>query len=140
MTDAAFVDLFERRALPFAEWTHRAHLRVAFVYLRQYGLDDGIDRLRSGIKAYNAANNVPETPLRGYNETTTVAFARIVYAVMRAYEAELPAADGEAFCDLHPQLLSKHILRLFYSPQRRLDPAAKTTFLEPDLAPLPIFR
>jgi hypothetical protein len=38
---------------------------------------------------------------------------------------------------MHPQLMSNYVLRFFYSPQRIMLPIAKTTFVEPDLAPLP---
>jgi hypothetical protein len=38
---------------------------------------------------------------------------------------------------MHPQLMTKHALRLFYSPQRRMHPDAKGRFIEPDLTPLP---
>jgi len=137
MTDNEFIEAFEACTLPFDQWTHRAHVRVAYVYLDRYGLEAGIDRMRVGIKAYNAANSVPEGPLVGYNETTTVAFAHIVYAVMRAYAQSHPVDGSEAFCDMHPQLMSSRVLRLFYSPQRRGLPEAKAVFVEPDLAPLP---
>jgi hypothetical protein len=33
--------------------------------------------------------------------------------------------------------MTRHALRLFYSPARRADPRAKTEFVEPDLARLP---
>jgi hypothetical protein len=33
--------------------------------------------------------------------------------------------------------MTKHALRLFYSPNRRTHPLAKTAFVAPDLAPLP---
>ena len=137
MKDDEFVQQFESRTLPFESWTHRAHVRLAFIYCRRHGVDDAIERLRRGIKAYNAANDVPEGPMVGYNETQTVAFARIIHAVMTAYEGLYPAHDGEGFCDLHPELMSKYILRFFYSPERRGHPDAKTSFVEPDLAPLP---
>ncbi len=38
---------------------------------------------------------------------------------------------------MHPQLMTNHIIRLFYSPTRRMDPLAKSTFVPPDLAALP---
>jgi hypothetical protein len=128
---------FEQRTLPFKQWTHRAHVKVAFLYLRSHPFDEALARMRAGVKAYNAANNVPEGPQRGYNETTTHAFMRLVDATMRAYGEMFPTPDADSFCDTHPQLLSKHVLRLFYSPQRRGQPEAKTRFVEPDLAPLP---
>ncbi len=73
----------------------------------------------------------------GYNETTTVAFTHLVAAVMNAYGGVFPTVTADEFCDRHPQLMSPHVLRLFYSPARRTDPAAKTHFVPPDLAPLP---
>ncbi len=136
-SDDDLISAFESCALPFEEWTHRAHVRVAFIALRRWGWERGVDFLRAGIQRYNAANDVPEGPKSGYNETTTVAFARLIHAVMTAYEPAFPAPDSETFCETHPQLMHKHVLRFFYSPERRLHPDAKTTFVEPDLAPLP---
>ncbi len=56
---------------------------------------------------------------------------------MSAYGQTFPTPDAESFCDTHPQLQTRHVLRLFYSPERRMHPLAKTQFVEPDLAPLP---
>ena len=96
--------------------------------------------MRAGVKAYNAAHNVPDGPTEGYHETTTHAFLHLIHATMRAYSKVFPTPDAEAFCETHPQLLTKHVLRLFYSPERRLHSDAKTRFVEPDLAPLPVVR
>ena len=137
MSDEELLRRFRDRSLPFTEWTHRAHVRVAFLTLREMPYEAALERLRGEIKAYNAANDRPEGPLEGYNETTTAAFLRLVDATMRAYGGVLPTPDSEAFCEAHPQLLTKHVLRLFYSPERRLHPEAKVRFVEPDLAPLP---
>lgn len=65
---------------------------------------------------------------------------RIIHAVMSEYESVFPTRTADEFCDAHPQLLSKHILRLYYSPDQRMHPDAKTTFVEPDLARLPQAR
>jgi hypothetical protein len=89
------------------------------------------------VQRYNAANNVPNGPTSGYNETTTHAFLHLVAAVKAAYGKSHSVDGADAFCDAHPQLMTKHALRLFYSPQCRMDPRAKTEFVEPDLAPLP---
>jgi hypothetical protein len=140
MSDGEFLASFEACTLPFEQWTHRAHVKVAYLYLRRYSFDEALGRMRAGIKGYNAANKVPEGPSSGYNETTTRAFLHIVAAVMGAYGGTHPVEDAEGFCDMHPQLMSKHVLRLFYSPQRRMDPRAKVEFVEPDLAPLPEIR
>jgi hypothetical protein len=39
MTDRQFLRAFEMRTLPFNQWTHRAHVKVAFLYLRDFPFD-----------------------------------------------------------------------------------------------------
>jgi hypothetical protein len=138
MDDAEFFRQFEDCALPFDQWTHRAHVKVAYLYLRQFPFGEALDHIRPRIKRYNAAHNVPEDlPTRGYNETTTHALLHLIAAVMQAYEKTHPVQTADEFCDMHPQLMSKHVLRFFYTPDRRMHPQTKTQFIEPDLAPLP---
>ena len=54
VTDDEFLSAFETHTLPFAEWTHRAHVKVAFLYLRDLPLDAALDKVPPGIRAYNA--------------------------------------------------------------------------------------
>ena len=137
MTDEAFLQAFETLTLPFDQWTHRAHVKVAFIYLSRHSFDTALANMRSGISAYNARHDVPDSPTSGYNETTTRAFLQLIAATMHAYGSVFPTPDSDSFCDTHPQLTTRHALRLFYSPERRMDPRTKTQFVEPDLAPLP---
>lgn len=137
MDDNELLNQFEACALPFDQWTHRTHVKVAFLYLRANSFEEALKTLRVGIKAYNKANDVPDGELTGYNETTTHALLHLIKATMCAYEETHPAETADEFCDTHPQLMSKHVLRFFYSPERRLHPEAKRRFIEPDLAPLP---
>jgi hypothetical protein len=138
MDDADLLQQFESCSLPFSQWTHRCHVKVAYLILSKYPFDEALARIKASIQAYNKFNRVPDDgPLQGYNETTTQALAHIIAAVMQAYRETHPVSNADAFYDMHPQLASKHILRLFYSPQRRMHPLAKTQFIEPDLAPLP---
>lgn len=140
MDDSELLRAFEDGTLPQHGWTHRAHVKVAYLYLRDGSLEGAVAKMRSGILALNAVHGVPDGPTSGYNETTTVAFLRIVEAVMTVYADKLRTATADEFCDTHPQLLSKHLLRLFYSPGRRSHPDAKTRFIEPDLTALPQSR
>ena len=140
MTDEEFLAAFESRTLPFAQWTHRAHVKVAYLVLNKMPFDAALAHVREHIKRYNAANNVPESATSGYNETTTHAFLHLIAAVKAAYGGTHAVDCSGAFCDAHPQLMTRHALRLFYSPQRRMDPRAKTEFVEPDLTPLPQIR
>lgn len=137
LSDEEFLRQFEDRSLPFHKWTHRAHVKVAYLYLRHHSFEAALKKIRANIKAYNGVNNVPEEQFSGYNETTTQTFLRLVRATMDAYEGIFPSANADAFCDTHPQLRTKHLMRLFFTPERRQHPDAKEQFVTPDLAQLP---
>ncbi|KAF0246137.1 MAG: hypothetical protein FD180_968 [Planctomycetota bacterium] len=134
LDDDAFIAAFEARTLPFRNWTHRSHIRLAWNYLKRHGFEGALERASRGIAAYNAANAVPEGPTMGYHQTVTTAWLRIVDATMRA---QAPCATSREFCDAQPHLMRRTVLRLFYSPARIMSAEAKRTFVEPDLAPLP---
>lgn len=132
--DAAFIDAFEKLTLPFAEWCHAAHIRMAWIYLTRHGFDGALARARRGIQAYNKANHVVDAPLSGYHETITQAWLRVVGATMRGQD---PCATSMEFLDAQPHLRVRTLLRVFYSKARILSPDAKSTFVRPDLTALP---
>ena len=141
MDDETFLSQFESCTLPFEQWTHRAHVKVAWLYLTAHPFDEALDRIRDGIKAYNAANDVPEGPGVGYSETMTQAFMRIIHATMEAYGELFPAETADKFCDTHPHLLHRTLLGVFYSPRGRSDlELEKHSFVEPDMCPLPFYE
>ena len=137
LTDADLLAAFESQSISRPDWTHRAHVKVGYLYLTKFPFPEALEKIRAGIQKLNASNKVEESPTSGYNETTTVAFAHLVAATIAAYSPVFPTPTAEAFCDTHRHLLSPTILRLYYSPKRRMHPDAKATFIEPDLAPLP---
>jgi hypothetical protein len=71
MNDADLLQGFEDCSLPEDLWDHRAHIRVASMYATRLELAEGISRMRSGIKAYGKARDVPEALDSGYHETIT---------------------------------------------------------------------
>ena len=134
MTDAELITRFESQSISRTEWTHRLHVRMAYVYLQQHAFDAALERIRRGIQLLNAANHVPEGPQAGYNETMTVAWARLVHTTLIE---QGPEATSDEFVDRHPHLLCSTLLRLFYSRTIWAAQDCKTQFVEPDLAPLP---
>jgi hypothetical protein len=134
MEDETFLARFEAAEIPLEEWNHRAHLRVAWTYLRRHGLEAGTDHMRAGILRFNAAKGIEDGLDHGYHETLTVAWLRILDAMIKAHGAEESAT---AFLDRHTELHSKALLRLYYTKDRILSWDAKRRFVEPDLAPLP---
>jgi hypothetical protein len=137
MDEEALLAGFEACTLPREQWTHRAHLTVAYLYLRQYPFAEALERIRARIQAYNASHHVPEGPLMGYNETMTQAWLRIVHATLCE---QGPRATAAEFLDEHPHLTQRTLLRLYYSRDIWTTRDCKQTFVEPDLAPLPTPR
>ena len=137
MNDDEFLRQFESCTFPHAEWHHREHVKLAYLYAVRYGLDGAANKLRDGIRAFNAATNTPDTPTRGYHETMTQAWLRIVHTTIQEYGT---SATADEFFETHPQLSQKKILRLFYSPELFMAPHAKYEFVEPDLTSLPKAR
>lgn len=137
LADDPFLQAFETCSIPLESWSHRCHVRMAYLYLSRHGYDDGLRRIRDGINALNDSHGdkIPKDQVdRGYHETLTVAWARIIAAVIRHWGA---GADFEAFAAEHPHLLSKRLTRVFYSRARMMTWDAKRAFVEPDLLPLP---
>jgi hypothetical protein len=75
MTDQELLEAFEGCILPAANWTHEAHVRIAWIYLRRNEAAAALDLIRRGITRYN------ERVLRkpgAYHETITVAYTRLI--------------------------------------------------------------
>jgi len=132
--DAAFIDAFEKGTLPFGEWCHGAHIRMAWIYVTRHGLEGALPRARGGIQAYNRANHVVDAPTSGYHETITQAWLRVVHATIRGQD---PCATSLEFLEAQPHLRVRTLLRVFYSKARIMSPEAKAAFVAPDLGALP---
>jgi hypothetical protein len=132
--DETFLKQFESAAWPLQDWHHQQHIKIAYLYLRRYPFDAAIAKMCSGVKKYNAAHNVPEGLDRGYHETMTQAWMRLVYFTLCEYG---PAENADAFYELNPQLSQKKTLRFFYTKGTCMSPNAKAEFVPPDLIPFP---
>src|SRR5687767_9152192 len=84
VNDHEILRLFEDCSLPFSEWTHRAHIKDAYLYLRDDDYHTALAKMRRGVQAYNAAHDVPESDTTGYNETTTCAMMQIIATTIAA--------------------------------------------------------
>jgi len=128
--DAEFLERFESCELPESEWTHLAHIRVAWICLQLEAPQAAVDRIRGGILHYNT--DVLRRPHR-YHDTVTVAFTRLVFARMR---------EGEAWRDFSTRiddLLDPNvpILGKYYSAGLLDSDEARRRYVTPDLRPLP---
>ncbi len=134
MDDATLIREFEAGTVPPDAWHHREHVRAAYLYLCTHGFDEALRRMRAGLERLNAAHRTPVALDRGYHETLTVAWLRVVAATLRACG---PAETSDAFCDAQPHLTQPTLMRLYYSRDRIMSWDAKRAFVEPDVGPLP---
>jgi len=122
------------RSLPKAEWTHAAHFAAAFWLLRRP--DMHALRVMPGlIRAYNEATGVPNTSTGGYHETITL-------GSLRAARAWLAERTDRVLYEAVNELLASEYgrsdwLLAFWSKPLLFSVAARTTWVEPDLRPLP---
>jgi hypothetical protein len=131
MTDDEFLAAFE--ACTLDEFHHRDHVKVVYLYLRRHPVDDAIAKVRAGLQGLAAAWGAPVDDLeRGYHETITQAWVRLVHVALSVGGA---TQNADAFCDEHPKLMEKRYLHSFYSRERLTSWEAKRGFVEPDLAP-----
>ncbi|MBI3726596.1 hypothetical protein HY251_21945 [bacterium] len=132
MTDDEFLRAFETCALARADWTHRAHVRMAWLRLTRLPFDEALLRIREGIRKLNTE----VLKSAGYHETVTVAFTRIIHERIGSEGAAIPF---ETFASRHADLLDREckVLLKYYSRELIHSPRAKESFVEPDVSPLP---
>jgi len=126
---------FEHGTLPKAQWTHRAHLTVACWYLVCYAEPEATRRIREGINRYNTAQGVVTTRERGYHETMTLFWIRMVRSYLAKATLESPIAhlvNGLVAC-----YSDKNLPFEYYSRERLMSWEARMEWTEPDLKLLP---
>jgi hypothetical protein len=126
---------FSEGTLPATAWTHREHLRMAWMFTQRHELDEAHLLMRVGIIRLNAAHGLVETAQRGYHETITRVWLIVIRALLR--EERSRSETSSAFVDSHHEQLGKDALLKHYSRERLMSVAARARFVDPDLAPLP---
>jgi hypothetical protein len=129
LNDETFLNAFASGALDPVQFTHEAHLRLAWLHLRLYDRDAAIRNVTEQIRHYDQRHGKGDK----YHCTLTVAAMLLLEGMMKRSAAE----DFPSFLGHHPELVhefGKLILR-HYSPDRLASLAARWEFLEPDLLP-----
>lgn len=128
--EAGFLRSFEDCTLPPGEWTHLAHIRMAWLCLGADAFAPALGRIRAGILRYNGE---VLDKLSEYHETVTVAYARLIASQMR------PGESWEQFSRRNEDLFARSppALGKFYSMARLMSVEARQAFIEPDLCDLP---
>jgi hypothetical protein len=129
--DASLLRAFECCALTPAQLPHRAHLRLAFIYLRLHPFDVALATLRKRLQAFLAHHG---KPLSVYHETLTHAWLLAVRHFMQAQPAALSSHEFLRHC---PALLDKKIMETHYTTKRLMSAVARARFVAPDRDPIP---
>lgn len=125
MTDEEFLRALESCELPQGDFGHAAHVRAAYLYLRQAeDFAAALVRIRRAIRNYASHLGQPGR----YHETITVAYLALIqqHICERGHGGEWPV-----FALDNPELLRPGLLREFY-PQAQLESEmARNVFLLP---------
>jgi hypothetical protein len=127
---------FQERTLTHAEWTHSAHVAVGTWYVHQYGASDALVRLRREIPRLNDVHGTPNSDMRGYHETITQAYVRLIAATLTTH----PCADAAAAVRIvmDGPLARSSALLDYYSRGLLMSVAARRGWVDPDLRALPL--
>jgi flavin reductase (DIM6/NTAB) family NADH-FMN oxidoreductase RutF len=127
--DQVFMKALEENTLDTRKWMHRAHLRLAWNYIRDLGKDAAEPVIKQTIKSrfINASN-------KHYHETITTFYISLMSAAIRSQTEE---GDFFALVEQFPQLLDPKTIDHYYTHEQLYSEKARTTFVPPDLKPLP---
>lgn len=126
LSDAEFLRQFDAGTLDLAAFDHAAHLRAAWLCLRDAPFRDAVGRLRRGLKRLAISAGKPQR----YHETITVAYARLVHRQMRFLGKDLPY---DQFREGSPELFAPDLaaLKAIYPADILESPEARKTFVPP---------
>jgi hypothetical protein len=124
MSDEELIHRFENGAVD--SFHHADHVRLAFVYLRQYPALQALEKFASALKRFASARG--KTQL--YHETITHAY----FFLIRERMARSEGADWEEFARQNSDLLQwkDGILNRYYQQATLQSDLARTVFIFPD--------
>ncbi len=130
MDDKTFLQAFEDSTLAPHLFPHRAHIRMAWLYLREFGWDAGVIKISEGIQRFAAAQGAT----RKYHTTITLFWAHIVQHMI----TDAPEVNQfEDFLNRYPQILEPSLISRHYSDALLRSELARHEWVDPDLV-LPV--
>lgn len=132
--DLEFKTQVESCTFPVADFNHRAHVRLAYIYLSKNDVDLASERMRETLKHFLLHNGVDPSK---YHATLTKAWILAVHHFMNKTGSYRSA---NAFMDKNPDILDTKIMMTHYSAEVLFSDEARTTFIEPDLDPIPEYE
>lgn len=129
--DRRFLAAFESCTLAPDSFDHRAHVRLAYIYLAENDAETALALMRAALLAFVRHQGVDVSK---YHETITRAW---ILAVRHFMEITPASPSADAFIDRNPTLLDSRIMLTHYSAQLLFSDGARARFVEPDLDQIP---
>jgi hypothetical protein len=130
-SDEDFRAEFEACKFPPAAFRHRAHIRLAYVYLAEHDTDTAHRLMQNALLTFLRYHCVDVSK---YHETLTRAW---IMAVRHFMEISPASESSEAFTKNNPEMLDSKVMLTHYSAEVLVSDAARARFVEPDLSPIP---
>ncbi|MGZ8993499.1 MAG: tetratricopeptide repeat protein [Burkholderiaceae bacterium] len=128
--DRDFRSAFEGCTVAPAQFNHEAHVRLAYVYLAEGNVDSAVEMMRDALLNFLDHNRIPRAK---FHETLTRAW---VLAVRHFMDKSTSKSAGD-FIAKNPELLDSKIMLTHYSASVLFSQDARSSFVEPDLDPIP---
>lgn len=129
--DQAFRHAFEALGIPAEDFDHRAHVRLAYVYLCTQSVDEAHESMKRSLLAFLDHLGVEKSK---YHETITRAW---IMAVRHFMAITRRCRSADEFIDRNPALLDSKIMLSHYSAEVLFSPEARGRFVEPDIEGIP---
>jgi len=127
--DATFDALLTEVMSTASRFGHREHVYLTWLAVHHCGQRQAVEVVSNGIQRTARYAGAPQK----YHATVSRAWVEAV-----AYHInEAPGEDFAALVRRNPALLDKRLLTRFYRSTTLADSTARTTWVEPDLAPFP---
>lgn len=129
LTDKEFENQFKSATLDPAFFDHEAHLRLAWIHIRKYGLDKAIENITTQLAAYVVRHGAEDK----FNRTLTVAAIKAVHHFINRSGKH----DFLHFIQQHPRLKYnfKDLMAAHYGIDIYSSAKARKEFIQPDLLP-----
>ncbi|CAF2535307.1 unnamed protein product [Rotaria sp. Silwood2] len=133
LDDDEFLKQFESYTLK--SWSHKTHLRIAWLYLTRDGRRLGVNKIFDGIK--NFIQNSPIARKTIFHFTMTYFWIQMIDL---AIAQSLKETKFEEFLRLNRHLLNGDLFLQYYKKETMLNnPIARKEMVLPDIKPLPTF-
>ena len=129
--DIVFKSQMESCEFPASNFGHRAHLRLAYVYLSEHSADKSSELMRDTLNRFLIHNGVDPSK---YHETLTKAWILAVHHFMNKTGA---SSSADEFIDKNPEMLETKIMMTHYSTEVLFSDEARNRFVQPNLDPIP---